>query len=243
MASLASLANLDCATAVLALQIANGETGVISWYNEIISQLPSVSIACDFANAGIGAPLPDRWDSAFFDSKSWQGPEGLGILAINNESRWRNPLPHLGPKRVPGSASLPLIIASAIALEATASDALTTHNRLRELSAFLRQEITSKITHCDIAGNLDSSLPHINSFSFLYVEGEELLRHLDKAGFAVDSGSACNAEDLTPSHVLAAMGVLTHGNIRITLQESTSKEDVVELVRAIERAVAELRSR
>ncbi len=35
--------------------------------------------------------------------------------------------------------------------------------------------------------------------------------------FALDSGSACTAEDLQPSHVLAAMGVLTHGNIRITL--------------------------
>ena len=55
------------------------------------------------------------------------------------------------------------------------------------------------------------------TFSALYVDGEALVHEFDRRGFAVASGSACTASTLEPSHVLAAMGLLTHGNVRITL--------------------------
>jgi cysteine desulfurase len=55
------------------------------------------------------------------------------------------------------------------------------------------------------------------TFSCLFVDGEALVHELDRRGFAVASGSACTASTLEPSHVLAAMGVLTHGNVRVTL--------------------------
>ena len=238
-----ALKNLNFEHSVFALQIANGETGVIAQYENLIDLIPTARIACDFSAAGIYMALPTRWDTAFFDAKSWAGPEGVGVIAINNADAWKNPLPHIGPQRVPQSLSLPLLLATAIALEASQSDALTDQEHVRELSMFLRQEISSTIADCDIAGQLDDSLPHINSFSFLYVEGEELLRRLDASGIAVDSGSACSADDLAPSHVLAAMGVLTHGNVRITLHPSTTKEEIIALVDAIRRAVEEIRAR
>ena len=43
------------------------------------------------------------------------------------------------------------------------------------------------------------------------------MTELDRRGFGIASGSACTASTLTPSHVLAAMGVLTHGNVRLAL--------------------------
>jgi cysteine desulfurase len=115
--------------------------------------------------------------------------------------------------------------------------------RLRLLTQELRRNISSRISNFDVAGSLENSLPHISSFSFLYVEGEELLRRLELSGFAVDSGSACTAEDLQPSHVLAAMGVLTHGNIRITLHHGVAAEKVRELADAIVIGVEELRAK
>ncbi|MGH3323897.1 MAG: sulfurtransferase TusA family protein, partial [Streptomyces sp.] len=53
--------------------------------------------------------------------------------------------------------------------------------------------------------------------SCLYVDGEALLHALDRAGFSVSSGSSCTSSTLTPSHVLRAMGVLSEGNIRVSL--------------------------
>lgn len=227
---------------VLALQVANGETGVIQEVEALIANSGGLRIAADFSSAGTRVPLPSRWDSAFFDARSWQGPQGIGIIAIRNGTSWRNPLPHLGSTRTPGSASLPLTIATAVALEEWQKNERVESARLRALSKELRDEASASIEHCDIAGNLNESLPHITSFSFLYVQGEELLRRLEISGFAVDSGSACTAEDLAPSHVLAAMGVLTHGNIRITLHHGSTATQVRELAAAIKIAVADLRA-
>lgn len=227
---------------VLALQAANGETGVIQDVEALIANSGDLRIAADFSSAGTQVPLPSRWDSAFFDARSWQGPQGIGIIAIRNGASWRNPLPHLGSTRTPGSASLPLTIAAAVALEEWQGNEHVESARLRVLSRELRDEVFSSIEDCDIAGKLDESLPHITSFSFLYVQGEELLRRLEISGFAVDSGSACTAEDLQPSHVLAAMGVLTHGNIRVTLHHGSTSTQVRELAAAIKVAVADLRA-
>jgi cysteine desulfurase len=229
-------------TGVLALQVANGETGVIQEVEALIADAGVLRIAADFSSAGTRVPLPSRWDTAFFDARTWQGPQGVGVLAIHTGARWKNPLPHLGNARTPQSASLPLTITAAVALEECLEGQKVENARLRILSRELRENISSSIEHCEIAGSLDDSLPHITSFSFLYVEGEELLRRLDAAGFAVDSGSACTAEDLKPSHVLAEMGVLTHGNIRITLHRDCTPAQVTQLAQAIEAAVIDLRS-
>jgi len=227
---------------VFALQVANGETGVIQDVEALVNEARNLRLACDFSSAGTRVPLPSRWDSAYFDAKSWQGPQGIGILAIRNGAAWKNPLPHIGHTRTPQSASLPLMIAAAVALEEWQEKENEAEPRLRSFSEELRREIAATIENCDIAGDIDQSLPHITSLSFLYVEGEELLRRLELAGFSVDSGSACTAEDLQPSHVLAAMELLTHGNIRITLHHDTTSLQVRELISAIKLAVTDLRA-
>lgn len=227
---------------VFLLQGGNGETGVLQDVEGLVSKLPLARIACDFFTSGPRLALPSRWETAIFDAKSWQGPQGISLLLIREGAAWRNPLPHLNSVRTPQSASLPLLIASAVALEEWARIEMDEGLRIRNLTQLLRDKIHSSIEDCDIAGDLDDSLPHITSLSFLYVQGEELLRKLEYAGFSVDSGSACTADDLQPSHVLAAMGLLTHGNIRITLHHGAKEEEVLAVVAAIQDAVQELRS-
>jgi cysteine desulfurase len=71
--------------------------------------------------------------------------------------------------------------------------------------------------------------------------GEELLRGIQNDGFSVDSGSACTADNLEPSHVLAAMGVLTHGNIRITIHPDTTQAEIDALISSVKNNVERLR--
>ena len=69
----------------------------------------------------------------------------------------------------------------------------------------------------EVLGDPDDRLPHVVTFSVLLADGEALVDELARRGLAVASGSACTSSALRPSHVLAAMGVLTHGNVRIVL--------------------------
>jgi cysteine desulfurase len=53
-----------------------------------------------------------------------------------------------------------------------------------------------------------------------------MLLLLDQKGIAVHSGSSCTSSTQEPSHVLAAMGAMTHGSIRVSLGRATTDEDV-----------------
>ena len=95
----------------------------------------------------------------------------------------------------------------------------------------------------EVVGDPDRRLPHLVTFSCLYVDGEALVTELDRRGFGIASGSACTASTLTPSHVLEAMGVLTHGNVRLSLQRDSTRADVDAFCDALPGVVAEIRSR
>ncbi len=94
-----------------------------------------------------------------------------------------------------------------------------------------------------MVGDPARRLPHIVTFSCLYVEGEALLTELDRAGFAVSSGSSCTSSTLTPSHVLEAMGVLSHGNVRLSLWWGTTEADVERFLHVLPGIVVGLRER
>jgi len=217
---------------VLAFQLGNGESGAI---NELPSDIPEdLLISVDSTATGARVKLPVRWDSACFDSRTWDGPAGLAIVAINSAARWKNPLPHISSvRRTYGTYSLPLLLASAVALE----NYRPSEKFTRELTARFRTDIAQALPDVQIAGELEKSMSHLTSLVIPGTNGEELLRELDRQGFAVDSGSACTAMNLQPSHVLAAMGLPTDGNIRIAIHTETTLEEVTGLVNALVSAV------
>ena len=219
---------------VLSFQLANGETGAI---NKLQPQLPEgLLISVDATASGNREPLPEKWSSAVFDSRSWEGPAGLAVVAIADAANWKNQLPHISAvRRTYGTFSLPLLIASAVALE----NFLPDDKNIRSMNAKLRLEISQAIPNARVAGDLDISTPQFISIIFPGCNGEEILRGLSARGLSVDSGSACTAMNLQPSHVLAAMGLPTDGNIRITLHAETTAEEVELLINAL---VDEVRS-
>jgi len=228
-------------TSVLALHVANAETGVIQDCAEIVGRVNSDRVFLDATASGIRKPISCEYSTAIFDSRSWYGPADIGFLVVNKAAQWHNPFPHLNAAKVNFDAPLPLIIASAVAIENFSSRVTEARIQAQVFNAQLRQAF-SQIPNVDIAGSLDSTLEHMLSASFMNCNGEELLRGIQNDGFSVDSGSACTADDLEPSHVLAAMGILTHGNIRITLHPDTTQSEVDGLISSVKSNVDRLRS-
>jgi cysteine desulfurase len=193
------------------------------------------------AAATIGhAPPPPEWSLLSASASKWGGPAGVGILAIRKGTRWSKPWP---VERIdPETPNLPLVVAAAASLRAVVGTLADDARRMRELTARIRAGVAAVVPDVDIVGDPDDRVPHIVTFSCLYVDGEALLTALDRHGFAVSSGSSCTAATLRPSHVLEAMGALSHGNVRVSVHPGVSDADVDRFLDVLPRVVAGLRA-
>ena len=225
---------------VLAIQGANIETGVTQEVDQVIDLLNPTFVALDYT-AAANLKLPMRWDSAIFDATSWQGPAGIGILAIRNSDEWKNPLPNLGIRRTPESSSLPLLLASAVALDAWLAEEVTEQARLAKLNSEIRTALSAQELGITFAGTSNNSLAQTIALNVAGCVGEDLVRQLNEAGYVLDSGSACTAAQMQPSHVLSAMGIKSEGNLRITFHHGVTDVEVKELIAAITSVVLKSR--
>jgi cysteine desulfurase len=225
---------------VLALQGVNIETGIAQDVDSVIAAINPTYVALDYS-AAPNLPLPSRWDSAIFDSTSWQGPAGIGILAIRNSAAWKNPLPNLGIRRTPESASLPLLLASAVALDEWIKEEETESLRIKDLNKLIRDSLTAANIGISFAGLISNCVGQTIALVADGCVGEDIVRQLNEINFVLDSGSACTAAQMQPSHVLAAIGIPSEGNLRITLHHGVTDSEVYELINAITSVVQKSR--
>ncbi|MEP7764185.1 aminotransferase class V-fold PLP-dependent enzyme [Sanguibacter sp. 25GB23B1] len=230
--------------ALAALQHSNGEVGTLQPVGRAheAARAAGVPLLVD-AGAAVGhVPTDDAWDLLAADPADWGGPTGVGVLAVRQKVRWSPTWPEDPDRWFPGGVSVPSAFAAAVALQARDDERAATAARHRRLVDRLRARIPELVPDVEVVGPAADRLPHVVTFSCLFVDGEALVTELDKAGFTVGSGSACASAAVEPSHVLAAMGVLTHGNVRIVLDDTTSEDDVERLLAVLPVAVARVRS-
>jgi cysteine desulfurase len=227
--------------AAVALQSANHEVGTLQPVGEF--ELPNgVPLFMD-ACASMGRlPLPEGWSVAAGSAHKWGGPAGVGVLLVRKGARWRNPFPadDRVDERVPGFENVPAALAAAAALQAVVAERAEVNARQHALVDRIRAGVAG-IPDTEVVGDPVDRLPHLVTFSFLYVAGEAIVDALNRRGFEVASGSACTASTLEPSHVLAAMRVLTHGNVRVSLTRDATEADVDAFLAVLPGAVAEIR--
>ncbi len=227
---------------VVALQSANHEVGTVQPVGDL--ELPDgVPLFID-ACASMGRlPLPVGWSAAAGSAHKWGGPAGVGVLLVRKGARWRNPFPgdDRVDERVAGFENVPGALAAAAALQAVVAERDAVNARQHALVDRIRSAVGA-IPETQVVGDPVDRLPHLVTFSFLYLDGESLVHALDRHGFGVASGSACAASTLEPSAVLAAMGALTHGNVRLSLTRETTEAEVERLLGVLPGVVAALRA-
>lgn len=238
-------AALRADTALACLMSANHEVGTLQPVAEVAAACAErgVPLYVDAAQSVGRVPVPAGWSLLSASAHKWGGPPGVGVLVVRTGARWRSPWPadERESGRVPGAPDLPAVLAAAVGLQAAAAEAAAEDARLRPLVDRLRRRVPEVVPGVEVVGADIDRLPHLVTFSCLYVEGEALLGALDREGFAVSSGSSCTTSTLEPSHVLAAMGVLTSGNVRVSLHRGSSEDDVERLLAVLPGVVAALR--
>jgi cysteine desulfurase len=232
-------------TALASLMSANHEVGTVQPVAEVAAACAAagVPLHVDAAQSLGRLPVPAGWSLLSASAHKWGGPPGVGVLVVRTGTRWVSPLPadERERGRVPGFENVPAVVGAAAALRARLSEMDAEAARLRPLVDRIRQAVPRLVPDVEVVGDPVGRLPHLVTFSCLYVDGEALLHALDRRGFAVSSGSSCTSSTLTPSHVLEAMGVLSHGNVRVSLHRDTTEEDVDRFLTALPEVVADLR--
>jgi cysteine desulfurase len=237
--------------ALLALQAANNETGVIQPVRAAADLVHAAGglVVCDAVQMAGRLPVDLTEvgaDVVLLSSHKLGGPQGAGALA------WRADVT-LGPALIRGGGQERGVRSGtenvaavagfgAATVEARTSDA----DRLEDLRRRLEVGLASLSTDIVVFGAEVSRLPNTTCFAAPGSSAETLLIALDLAGVAVSSGAACSSGKVARSHVLDAMGVpgvLAGGALRVSTGWATTSSDVDRFLEAYDSARRRMRQR
>ncbi len=174
-------------------------------------------------------------------------PKGVGALIVRDRKAVEAII-HGGGQQFgirPGTENMPGIVGLGVAARLAAEEQQSLAARLGELRDELERRLVAIVPDALINGWQGARAPHISNVSIPGTDSEALLMHLDLAGIACSSGSACSTGAVEPSHVLTAMGVpreLGVAALRFSFGKDSTLEDVEAVGAALPRIVAKVRS-
>jgi cysteine desulfurase len=174
-------------------------------------------------------------------------PKGVGALIVRDRKAVEAII-HGGGQQFgirPGTENVPGIVGLGVAARLAAEEQRALAARLRELRDELERRLLAIVPDAVIHGWQGERAPHISNASIPGTDSEALLMHLDLAGIACSSGSACSTGAVEPSHVLTAMGVprdLGVAALRFSFGKDSGGDDVDAVSVALPKIVEKVRS-
>ena len=238
-------------TKMLAVMWANNETGLIHPIAELIkiAEENNIIFFTDAVQAAGKVPISTSGIHLMaISAHKMYGPKGVGALYIRHNHHLPKPKALIeggGHEKGfrSGTLNVPGIVGFGIAAALRSKDLKENSERLK----ILRDDLEKKLLDIEgtlLNGSVSKRLTHVCNIAFSNVEGEELLRRVNKE-IAVSSGSACTSILPKPSHVLAAMGLdsdLGRASIRFSLGKDTSEEEIVFVADYVKKVVQELKT-
>jgi cysteine desulfurase len=173
-------------------------------------------------------------------------PKGIGALIVRDRKAIEAII-HGGGQQYgirPGTENVAGAVALGRAALLAAREQPEEAPRLRALRDLLAQRLCATVPDLVVNGGGPDSAPHVLNVSVAGADSEALLMHLDLAGVAASSGSACSTGAVEPSHVLMAMGLpreLALGAIRFSFGRESIAEDVDRVAELMPAVVAKVR--
>jgi cysteine desulfurase len=237
--------------AVVSVMWVNNETGVIQPVQEIAERCRAAGVIFHTDAVQAMGKVPVSVTALPCTLLTISGhkigaPKGIGALIVRDRKAVEAII-HGGGQQFgirPGTEN----VAGAVALGRAAQLAVSEQAAAAERLCALRNELGARLKAAvpDLVVNAESSprAPHLLSIAVAGADSEALLMHLDLAGIAASSGSACSTGAVEPSHVLVAMGMphkLALGAIRFSLGRESTHEDIERAVEIVPMVVAKVR--
>ena len=231
-------------TQMVSVMAANNETGVLQSLSTLVDNAKNVksdvlfhSDACQLAGKMPINFAALRLDLLSLSSHKLYGPQGAGALVVGSHVDLAPLIVGGGQEKQKrsGTENLLAIVGFGAAAELAARQMQQRKSHVSELQTQLIEQL--KVLQGIVIFSLEvPRLPNTVMFAMSGIEGESLLMQLDRKGFAVSSGSACDSGSTEPSHVLLAMSVkpeIAKGAIRVSFGEQNTNDDVFQLIEAL----------
>ena len=242
-----SVNDLPSGTTVLALMLANNETGVVQPVAALTAraQARGIRVVCDAVQGAGKVPVDVGAlgiDYLVFSAHKFGGPKGAGALVIRDraplEPLFRGSAHERGLRG--GTENVPGIIGLGVAAELAARGLAAESARLLELRKRFEAGLKQAVPDIVIHGAAAPRLPNTVNASFPGARSDHLLLALDSRGLAASAGAACASGGVEPSPVLKAMGVprdLAICAIRFSLGRTTTEDDVARALAIVDESV------
>ena len=239
-------------TCLVSIMFANNEVGTIQPIAEIgkITKEKKIVFHTDAIQAVGKTPINVKElgiDLLSISSHKINGPKGVGALYIRREVKI-DPLILGGGQENglrSGTENVASIVGFGMACQLANDNIIQNQERFRKLGMKLITDVLKEIPHTKLNGHPEKRIPNNIHFTFLGVNGEDLIIKLDENKVAASTGSACSVKVQKASHVLRAMG-FSHeqitGSLRLTVGITNTEEEINETVQVLKKVVKELRA-
>jgi cysteine desulfurase len=238
-------------TALVSTMLANNETGVLFPIEEI-GRIVRESSDALFHVDGVQAvgKIPIDLKNTAVDLFALSGhklhaPQGIGALYMRKGVSLPSWIIGGGQEqgRRAGTSAVPNIVGLGAACKLALED--DGHARIESLRNRLEDEILKTVPNARLNGVADRSkrLPNTANISFAYVDGQNILMHLDQAGICVSTGSACHSSSHESSPTLRAMNVpypVAQGSIRFSVGRFNTDEEIEKTLSVLPEIIAKL---
>jgi len=241
---------LEGPPAVVALQAANNETGVLQPVGEAAALVRAAGglLVSDAVQLAGRLPLGRLGaDALILSAHKFGGPKGAGALVGLREGLQGEALLRGGGQergRRAGTENVAALAGFGAAAQAVDAELAPESARLAALRDACERALSKLAPEAIVFGAQAPRLPNTLAFAIPGLAAAMLLMRLDLEGVAVSSGSACSSGKVAPSHVLTAMGVapdLAAGAIRVSLGWASRAADVEAFAAALAKALAGMR--
>ncbi|NWJ21428.1 cysteine desulfurase [Marine Group I thaumarchaeote] len=238
-------------TVLVSIMFANNEVGTIQPIKEIseICKKYQIPLHTDAVQAVGKVPINVKElgvDALSISSHKINGPKGIGALFIKK-----------GLKIVPyitgggqenglrsGTENVASIVGFGKACEIAKERLNENISHFQTLHSSMLSRIVKEIPHVKLNGHPEKRIFNNIHFTFLGVNGEDLIIKLDEHGIAASTGSACSVHTQKASHVLKAMD-FNHeqitGSLRMSFGYMNTLDEVEQTVEVLKKVVSELR--